>query len=73
MPDMTTFPPPDQKTWHLDDGRGRPLCGYAGAERITPPLHAGRRMFASRAGCCPDCWQEFWTGRLERPHYWYED
>lgn len=59
MPDMTTFPPPDQKTWQFDDGRGRPLCGYAAAERITDPHYAGQTVFSSRQEVCPDCWQEF--------------
>lgn len=40
---------------------------------IAPPLHDGRRLFAGRAGCCPDCWQEFWTGRTTAPSLWYED
>ncbi len=57
--------------WHLTSGRlGQPLCGLAGEGlRITTPDLVGQRDDA----VCPDCWQEWNTGRLAAPYFWYEE
>lgn len=57
--------------WHITSGRlGHALCGLAGDNlRITTPELIGARDQT----VCPDCWQEFFTGRLIAPHFWYQE
>lgn len=70
---MITFAPPAATLWHFDDGNGRALCGLPDVARITDPHHAGRVIFASSRGVCPDCWQEFQQARQTPPIFWYQE
>jgi len=70
---MIAFSLPPANAWHFSSSDGKSLCRLATAVRLVDPLQAGTQLFASRKGVCPDCWQEFFTGRQSPPHFWYEE
>lgn len=69
---MITFAPPSARAWHICGMEpGTAVCGLA----VDPSWLARPNELTARRwqNVCPDCWQEYFTGRQTPPHLWYEE